>query len=100
MTEIIIEEFEPQVLESAGGETPTIITKERALAVCGCCVFVGIRLDNHEVAVVSAACVQEHMPMMTHFQMLMQLSTADPQDRLAVEVAADLLQKTVDFYAE
>lgn len=76
---------------------PSLGVKERAYLECGCQVFVGLRLDNQEVATMAASCSPTHDQLVSHFQMLLHESTVDPTDEPLVDVCERLLEQAEKY---
>ena len=74
---------------------PVIGVKERALIECGCHVWVGMRMDNREVATLTVPCSPGHSELMHHFNMLLAESTIEPTDDPLVVVCERLLEESV-----
>ncbi len=77
----------------AATNQPTIVSWERVYLVCGCCCWVGFRIDTLEPATASTNCSPKHREMMESFLDLFRKSLDDPQPCPAVEIALELLEK-------
>lgn len=75
----------------AGTPLPALLGRYRAMLGCGCGCYVGLRVDNHETATATVACSVAHEPMMQRFDANLIASLAEPQDRLLIDVVAELL---------
>jgi len=84
-----VKHFPTRALCRAG--MPTLLTKSRATLACGCCCYVGTRLDNYEAATVVIPCSERHHPLARRFNALLVNSLEHPTDRPLVEVVAVLL---------
>jgi hypothetical protein len=70
---------------------PMVRANERAIVPCGCAAYVGVRLDNGEMFLGATACSAEHEPKVGQFLAAYHESLDNPTDRLAVEVADEIL---------
>lgn len=85
----MIEHFAPQMIRGGNGG-PTLLAQSRAYVECGCSVFVGTWLHNHEPGVGAAMC-SEHADLAQAVNEAYLKTLDDPTDRLAVEVAEEVL---------
>jgi hypothetical protein len=76
-----------------------MLVQTRARLDCGCCCFVGIRLDTNEVASATGACSVAHEQLVTHFNPLLRESPAEPDARPLVEVCDELLGQAKQYVA-
>jgi hypothetical protein len=65
---------------------------------CGCCAWIGVRVDNHEAATAIGSCSPEHRYVVEHFHMLLLESLAEPTGEDLIVVADRLLESTARFY--
>lgn len=72
---------------------PSLAVVERAYLECGCQVFVGMRMDNQELATMAASCSPTHDQLVNHFHMLLLESTVEPTDDPLVDVCERLLEQ-------
>lgn len=72
---------------------PGLGVKERALLSCGCHVWIGMRIDNRELATMAASCSPEHDGLIQHFQLLLRESLVEPEDEELVVVCERLLEQ-------
>lgn len=83
------------LLPPTDGE-PMVVGKEFVEVPCGCRVCIGLRMDTREVATVATPCCKDHNQMMTEFQLRMQESLVEPEDRPLVDVIEDMLTALYD----
>lgn len=89
---VVIETFNRRFLTQNG--VPTLAVSVRAVAPCGCCCFMGRRIDNGEVATGASACSPEHHPVIDDFQEKFRASLDNPTDRLLIDVIAEILESS------
>lgn len=70
---------------------PPVVANTRAVAPCGCAVYVGKRLDNQEPFIGATACSDRHHGRMGDFLEAFKESLDRPEPTPAVEVADELL---------
>lgn len=75
---------------------PTLVVAGRVTLPCGCAVWIGWRLDNHEVATAAAPHSDDHVEMMIEYNKQFQESLENPTDRPLVDVVSEYLQKVWD----
>lgn len=78
---------------------PLMGVKERAVLGCGCCVWVGMRLDKMEAATCAGACGRAHDQLIAHFNLLLAESTVEPTDEELVVVCERLLNQAAQYHA-
>lgn len=72
--------------------SPTVLVNQRAHIECGCSVWIGLRIDNHETVTVGRPCCPEHTWMLQRFNDLMLWSLTDGgTDRPLIDVVDELL---------
>jgi hypothetical protein len=82
--------FLPQAAVPTG-----MVSNERAELNCGCKVWIGLRLDNHEVATDFEACSDDHQPLAERFNLALTDSLVNPSRRPLVDVVDELLVSSV-----
>lgn len=70
---------------------PAAVGRERAVAPCGCAVYVGKRLDNREPMIAATSCSDVHTGTMRDFLVAFEESLNRPEARPAAEVADEML---------
>lgn len=89
----MIERLADPVLVPASGGEVFVLSIVRAVAPCGCVVFVGRREDDGVGASVARPCSEPHKELMEDFQTRMRKSLEEePSPRPYVEVADEILE--------
>lgn len=83
MTKAKVERYRPKRIGH-------MVTKERAILPCGCCIFVGIT-GTREATTGAQACSVEHQMITERASQLLAESLATPSKRLLVDVCATML---------
>lgn len=85
----MIDRFPPKMLIQP--PNPVLMVSERARLECGCSIYVGLRVDNWEVATGAVACTDEHAPLVNRANVLLFDSLEHPTDRPLVDVCEEFL---------
>lgn len=72
---------------------PPFSARERAVVDCGCCVYVGLRMDTDpaELAANAVLCCPPHRPMLQRFAVDLTATLANGTDRLLIGVVDEVL---------
>lgn len=74
-------------------EEPAVVGNEFIEVPCGCRVCIGLRMDTREVATVATPCSEEHLQLMTEFQLRMKESLVEPTDTPIGQFVEEMLTK-------
>lgn len=72
---------------------PGMVVNSAAKLGCGCGVYVGLRVDNRELATAAGACSADHAALVNDFNVRLLDSLDDPQARPLVDVCVELLSE-------
>lgn len=86
----VIEQFPARLVLSR--PNPALLVNARAALPCGCAIYVGIRVDNHEYATLGRACSEEHERVVNAANVaLFDSLILNPTDRPLLDVVDEFL---------
>jgi hypothetical protein len=90
----VIREYEnPKQLTSDDPNKPVVVFIHQAEIKCGCYVVLGKRTDTWEPCSAAVVCTPEHDAMIVDFNQRFRDSLKNPEDRSAIEVANEMLER-------
>lgn len=77
---------------------PKLLLKERVALDCGCCFWIGKRLDNGELATGAESCTDAHKSLMDEAHQQFSATLPSTSERPLADVLSELLDQAEESY--